>query len=60
MKFLFVMDPLARIQIEGDTTFAMMLEAQSRSHEVWFCEPNHLGLEHERQWRLAGQPLFAG
>lgn len=48
MKFLFVMDPLARIQIDGDTTFAMMLEAQSRGHETWFCEPNHLGLEHEK------------
>jgi len=25
MKFLFVMDPLARIHIAGDTTFALML-----------------------------------
>ena len=48
MKFLFVMDPLARIQIAGDTTFALMLEAQTRGHEIWFCEPRHLGLEHER------------
>jgi glutathione synthase len=48
MKFLFVMDPLARIQIAGDTTFALMLEAQTRGHENWFCEPRHLGLEHER------------
>ena len=48
MKFLFVMDPLARIQIAGDTTFALMLEAQARSHEIWFCEPRHLGLEHDR------------
>jgi glutathione synthase len=48
MKFLFVMDPLARIHIAGDTTFALMLEAQTRSHEIWFCEPRHLGLEHDR------------
>ncbi len=48
MKFLFVMDPLARIHIDGDTTFALMLESQSRGHEVWFCEPPHLGLEHDR------------
>src|SRR3954451_24458680 len=48
MKFLFVMDPLARIQIAGDTTFALMLEAQSREHEIFFCEPRHLGLEHDR------------
>src|SRR4051812_27969350 len=47
-KFLYVMDPLARIQIAGDTTFALMLEAQARGHEIWFCEPRHLGLEHDR------------
>jgi glutathione synthase len=48
MKFLFVMDPLARIYIAGDSTFALMLESQTRGHEIWFCEPRHLGLEHER------------
>lgn len=48
MKFLYVMDPLARIQIAGDTTFSLMLEAQTRGHEIWFCEPRHLGLEHDR------------
>src|SRR3954466_3442663 len=48
MKFLFVMDPLARIHIAGDTTLALMLEAQARSHEIWFCEPRHLGLEHDK------------
>jgi glutathione synthase len=48
MKFLYVMDPLARIQIAGDTTFALMLEAGVRGHENWFCEPRHLGLEHDR------------
>lgn len=47
MKLLFVMDPLARLQIAGDSTFAMMLAAQHRRHELWFCEPRHLGLEHD-------------
>jgi glutathione synthase len=46
MKFLFVMDPLARLQIAGDSTFAIMLAAQARNHEIWFCEPRHLSLEH--------------
>jgi glutathione synthase len=46
MKLLFVMDPLARLQIAGDTTFAIMLAAQARGHEIWFCEPRHLSLEH--------------
>jgi glutathione synthase len=48
MKFLFVMDPLARITIASDTTFTLMLEAQARGHELCFCEPRHLALEHER------------
>jgi len=46
MKFLFVMDPLARLQIAGDSTFAIMLAAQGRGHDIWFCEPRHLSLEH--------------
>jgi glutathione synthase len=46
MKFLFVMDPMARLQIAGDSTFAIMLAAQARGHEIWFCEPRHLSLEH--------------
>ena len=46
MKLLFVMDPLARLQIAGDSTFALMLAAQARNHEIWFCEPRHLCLEH--------------
>lgn len=61
MKFLFVMDPLARIQIETDTTFAMMCEAQTRGHEIWFCEPRHLGLEHDRAvaaaWPVTVRPV---
>ena len=47
MKLLFVMDPLARLQIAGDSTFAIMLSAQARNHEIWFCEPRHLSLEHD-------------
>ena len=34
MKLLFVMDPLARLQIAGDTTFAIMLAAQARGPEI--------------------------
>ena len=56
MKLLFVMDPLARLQIAGDTTFAIMLAAQARGHEIWFCEPRHLSLEHAD----AGRARLAG
>ncbi len=61
MRFLFVMDPLARIQIAQDSTFALMLEAQGRDHEIWFCEPGHLGLEHPRAvaraWPVTVRPV---
>ncbi len=36
MKFLFVMDPLERILPDKDTTFAFMLEAQERRHDVFY------------------------
>jgi hypothetical protein len=35
MKLLFVMDPLARLQIAGDTTFAIMLAAQAPDTFRW-------------------------
>jgi glutathione synthase len=69
MKLLFVMDPLARLQIAGDSTFAMMLASQARGHEIWFCEPRHLSLEHDqpvaRAWpvtvrRIAGDHYILG
>jgi glutathione synthase len=69
MKLLFIMDPLARLQIAGDSTFAMMLAAQHRKHEIWFCEPRHLGLEHDepmaRAWpvtvrRVVGDHYLLG
>lgn len=61
MKLLFVMDPLAQIQITTDSTFAMMCAAQTRKHEIWFCEPRHLGLEHDdviaRAWPVTVQAV---
>lgn len=34
----FVMDPVETINIEKDTTFVLMLEAQARGHNVWYLE----------------------
>lgn len=36
MKFLFLMDPLETVHPDKDTTFALMLGASARGHEVWF------------------------
>ncbi len=38
----FVMDPLDGIDIRADSTFALMLEAQRRGHEVLYIAPSDL------------------
>jgi glutathione synthase len=38
------MDPIARINIRGDSTFALLLEAQSRSHGLSYYTPDKLSL----------------
>jgi glutathione synthase len=37
-----VMDPIADIKTYKDSTFAMLLEAQRRSHELWYMEAHGL------------------
>ncbi|HXK30926.1 MAG TPA: glutathione synthase [Candidatus Binatia bacterium] len=37
-----VMDPIEKINIDKDTTFVLMLEAQQRGHEVYFMELDEL------------------
>jgi len=43
-----VMDPIAGIKVHKDSTFAMMLEAQRRGHELWYMEPRDLWVESGR------------
>lgn len=45
MKIAFQMDPIETIDIKGDTTFALMLEAQSRGYEIYTYHPDSLALE---------------
>ena len=47
----FVMDPIRSIDIRGDTTFALMLEAQRRGHHIFCVDPGDLG--------VAGGAVFA-
>jgi len=42
MHLLFVADPLESFRIYKDSTFAMMREAQKRSHRLSVCEPKDL------------------
>ncbi|MEO8601795.1 MAG: glutathione synthase [bacterium] len=45
MRFAFVMDPLARILPDKDTTFMFMLEAGRRGHEVYALGLDDLYIE---------------
>jgi glutathione synthase len=42
LKIGVVMDPVDKINIDKDTTFVLMLEAQQRGHEVYFMELDDL------------------
>jgi glutathione synthase len=38
------MDPIARINIKGDSTFALLLEAQERGHALCYYTPDRLAM----------------
>jgi glutathione synthase len=44
VRLLFIVDPLDRLALAGDTSYALMLEAASRGWGVWTCQIEHLGL----------------
>jgi glutathione synthase len=56
LKIGVVMDPVDKIDIDKDTTFVLMLEAQQRGHEIYFMEIDDLflrgGTPHGRYRRL--------
>jgi len=45
LKIACQMDPIDRIDIRGDSTFALLLEAQRRGHELFYYEPPNLALD---------------
>ena len=45
MKIACQMDPIDRIDIAGDSTFALLLEAQRRGHEIFYYTPDKLALD---------------
>ena len=56
LKVAVQMDPVEGINIETDTTFMMMMEAQSRGHDLWVYTPDKLSLEDGRV-RARGRPI---
>ncbi|MFO1493742.1 MAG: glutathione synthase [Lysobacterales bacterium] len=50
-----LMDPIQKIKTYKDSTFAMMLEAQRRGHEVHVLEQGDLGMRDGRAWMRTRQ-----
>ena len=48
LKVAIQMDPVEAINIETDTTFMMMLEAQLRGHALWVYTPDRIALNEGR------------
>ena len=44
LKVAFQMDPMGSIDINGDSSFALALEAQERGHKLFHYEPKNLSL----------------
>src|SRR5262245_38797314 len=44
LKIAVQMDPIDRINIKGDSTFALLLEAQNRGHDLAYYTPDRLAL----------------
>ena len=48
LKIAIQMDPIASIEITGDTSFAFALEAQARGHDLYYYLPDSLTLDDGR------------
>jgi glutathione synthase len=44
VRALFILDPLERLGLAGDTSYGLMLEGVARRWEIWTCQLEHLGL----------------
>jgi len=51
------MDPVEGINIDTDSTFMMMMEAQSREHRLWVYAPEKLALDGQRV-RVRARPVM--
>ena len=56
LRLAVQMDPLDRIRIAGDSTFAIMLKAQELGHELHYYAPEDLSWSQGRLWTM-GYPV---
>jgi glutathione synthase len=50
LRFVFIMDPISTLNIKGDSSFVLMLEAQKRGHQVLYAEPKRIELRGDDPW----------
>ncbi|MBV8704901.1 MAG: glutathione synthase, partial [Acetobacteraceae bacterium] len=55
LKVAVQMDPIEGINIDADSTFALMLEAQARGHALWHYEVRHMTLREGKAGPGAGR-----
>jgi len=55
IKLGILMDPIKDINIKKDSSFAMLMEAQSRGYELYYLEMNDLYLEHGHSYARVAQ-----
>jgi glutathione synthase len=56
LTLAFVMDPPQTIDVSADTSFALMLEAQSRGHRILYVDPADLAIW-DKQARALVRPI---
>jgi glutathione synthase len=52
MQLLFVMDPLDRLNLAGDSTFTLMADATARGWECAWCTPDDLFVREGQTWAV--------
>lgn len=55
LRMAFVMDPVGTINVEKDTTYVLMLEAQAREHEVYYLELKDLYVKNAKAYGSAAR-----
>ena len=57
LKVAVQMDPIETVNIDGDSTFALMLEAQRRGHAMWHYDVRHMSLHEGKGESRTGRLL---
>jgi len=60
MKTLYVMDPLDRIQVHGDSTYMMILDGQRQGWQAWATTPAELFTLDGAGWAVCAPVEVAG